>query len=335
MALILSAALVSCGEPEEYDVDVSEVANIAYSADDDAVTALSDSNVDIDEKGIYTVHGIIIRSEACEKDGRYILAESEEKPDGICFSYEDGVDEEIATGSEIVVKGTFKDVDEVKVLSVESMEVKNQVFPVHKFSSVSKLIASANDYVNKTVSVKGLVNINEDTGSYVISNSKKTKTVVLEKLSEKKKKSLEYGIYQVTGKFYFNDGEATIEVETMKLIEKKEKEVKEKSTAESNQPIHFDSLGALFSDPKPYVGKRVSVIGYIDGIDGDGNTVTLDGSIFNDVTFYMMEDGMMLQLKGISVGEGEELCGGYTQITGIFGGGVGDPYFIDVEKIGD
>jgi len=256
MVLILSTALVSCGEPEEYSVAVGEVANITYSADKDAVTALSDPNVDIDENGIYTVHGIIIRSEECEKDGKYILAESEEKPDGICFSFEDGVDEEIATGSEIVVKGTFEDVDEIKVLSVESMEVRNQIFPVHKFNSVNKLIASANDYVNKTVSVKGLVDINEDTGSYVISNNKKTRTVVLEKLSEKKKKSLEYGIYRVTGKFYFNDGEATIEVETIKLIEKKE--VKEVVTNVRN-------VETLLRSPDTYLNKKVTFSGILDG----------------------------------------------------------------------
>ena len=313
--ILLLVALCGCGEPEEYSVEVSEVANITYSADDDAVTALSDSNIDIDEKGIYSVHGIIIRSEACEKEGKYILVESEEKPEGICFSYEAGVDEEIATGSEIVIKGTFEYNDKDQVLVVESMEVKNQLYPVHKFDSVSDLLKSANDYVNKKVSVKGLVYMNEDTGSYLISNSKKTKTVVLEKLSEKEKTNLEYGTYRATGQFYFNDGEATIEVEKIKLIKKKDK---------PQDITCFDSPEELTAVSRQYDGKKVSVTGWIE----------LAGA-----AAYMMGGDEPIELIGITNAEAEELYGGYSLITGTFwentiNSPTSTAYCIHVDKIG-
>lgn len=285
--------------PKEIEIEAKDLAAI-----------ISSDEVEQYAGDTFIVHGFIFRDTRDwsnnEEDGYYSVCDDpndENSAEIVVFKYKDGIADDIGTGSEVIVTGTL-DEDGVLLLAT-NIEIVKKVDPVLTFADVDELLAKSNDLINKKVQVVGLLDNTLDDGVALL-NDAEDKGIVLQKLS--KPKDMEYGIYTITGKFYYKDGNATIDVEKYQLEEARE------------SVPYFDSLEELLALGHKYRDKKISVNGYIQCAGA---------------TAYMMSGELPIELKGVSDKEAYELNGGYTVITGILRGGQHDPFYIEVEQIGE
>lgn len=126
------------------------------------------------------VHGYIFRDTrdvSEEKKGYYTLVSNpdalnnpEAEFEYVLFTIEEGLDENLGSGSEVTIKGKLIKEDEnryVNIVQAEELTVHNQVEPIHVFNSTSELIDQSDKYLNKTVKVLGKLIITNMSGSYV------------------------------------------------------------------------------------------------------------------------------------------------------------------------
>lgn len=310
IVMLFFSFLTACSDkqPEEVHIEASELNSILYSEKLDEYFG----------DDLY-VHGYLIRDEEMEEEHSYILAGDKNDTEGLIFSCEEALEEDLGTGSELIVKGTLSREEGESAVTLVSteIEVKEKILPIYEFKSVTALLKSANDVVNKRVCVKGTVdNDSSDENKFNLMNGDGSKVIALSDLSDKQKEDLTYGTYKITGKFYLKDGKATIDVEKTKLIKKKTKKTQEKVAKEIP---YFDTVKELYALASMYIGKTVSVQGYIDGA---GDSV------------FLSEDGIYIELTGLTQEEGMSIYGGYSYLTGTLGYGVDNDYSLHVEKIG-
>ena len=198
-------------QPQDYHMEADELAKIMLNEEEMEKYY---------EDNLY-IHGYIARNISvqnnlsAESNHMYSLYSENDQSNPLAFSYEKGLDDDIGSGSEVILKGTLGCLSESKIpiLLVKEIDIKNREEPIYPVGDLEDLVKVYDKYLNKKISVVGNLNYYY---SYILTNDDDSIQLVLNNVDEEQVKDVEDTTNcVVVGKFYNKDGIATMDVETI------------------------------------------------------------------------------------------------------------------------
>lgn len=300
-------------QPRDINMEAGELGKILYTDEEEQYY---EDNMHI--------HGYFIRNTNADGKEDYCLVDNVddlENSEGVIFTFDEGVNPELGNGSELIVNGkigSIKDAPSTRVLMAESIEVVKKEERTYIFDSVAELLDVKKKYVDKKVSVYGIVDRASFETIYIedeLEDVSKGKYILLKDLDGKSEAYMPVGYYVVEGTLKNSKGNIAINVDDMELI--LEIEIPEEPVVEN--VVEFDSPKELIDSYEQYDGRKVAVTGWVEAAGDSG---------------YLMGGESPIELTNLTSQEISDLYGGYTKFTGRFTYNNGI-FYLNVEKIGD
>lgn len=167
---------------------------------------------------------------------------------------------EIGNGSEITITGTLSSLDQdmtMLVLDAQTVEILNAEERTYNVDSVAELLENADQYINQTVTVAGLVDRSSADVIFMTDNGSASESYVLMKNVESVYPNFllnaPYGVYNATGKFYLDKGNAALQLTELSLV------------SEVDSVTEFNSVDDLIRSAVDHEGEIIKVTGIFDG----------------------------------------------------------------------
>lgn len=297
VAVVIVVAIIAAGLaiflPKTVEMEAGELGQIIYT--DEIEGYYQDTLV---------VHGYLLR------DGDRTALYTDIDEEGVVFVYEEGLDESLGDGSELIVMGSIgykKDAPSANLLLADSVEVVKATERTYHINSVADLLTSADEYFDREIIVTGIVNCSQET-NYDLRDDADSNKVITLAVDLKDQSALQtYGLYNITGELSLEGKELTLKVINYEMIQ------------EMEECFSFDGVDALMDSAWECKQKKVKVYAkaYMLGYEH----AVLHGSRLD------------IDLTGLTNDQVISIDGKVVTIIGTLKGGVGDPYFIEVEDI--